>query len=34
VISKVDQATYDQKNLAVVQTFLSGQGPSVTFEIP
>jgi hypothetical protein len=34
VISKVDQATYDQNNLAVVQTFLSGQGPSVTFEIP
>jgi dynamin GTPase len=34
VISKVDQAAADQRSLAAVQALLSGQGPSVTLDIP
>jgi dynamin GTPase len=34
VISKVDQAASDQRSLAAVQALLSGQGPSVTLEMP
>jgi dynamin GTPase len=34
VISKVDQAAADQRSLAAVQALLSGQGPSITLDIP
>jgi hypothetical protein len=34
VISKVDQAASDRRSLAAVQALLSGQGPSVTLEMP
>ncbi|CAM6079306.1 unnamed protein product [Sphagnum tenellum] len=34
VISKVDQAATDQRSLAAVQALLSGQGPSITLDIP
>ncbi|XP_047315725.1 dynamin-2A-like [Impatiens glandulifera] len=34
VISKVDQASSDQKALAAVQALLSGQGPRSTVDIP
>jgi len=34
VISKVDQAATDQRSLAAVQALLSGQGPSITSDIP
>lgn len=34
VISKVDQAASDPRNLAAVQALLVGQGPSITLDVP
>jgi dynamin GTPase len=34
VISKVDQAASDRRSLDAVEALLSGQGPSVTLDIP
>ena len=34
VISKVDQAAADPRNLAAVQALLVGQGPSITSDVP
>jgi dynamin GTPase len=34
VISKVDRAAADQRSLAAAQALLSGQGPSITLDIP
>jgi dynamin GTPase len=34
VISKVDQAAADRRSLDAVEALLSGQGPSVTLDIP
>ncbi|KAI5073815.1 hypothetical protein GOP47_0011828 [Adiantum capillus-veneris] len=34
VISKVDQAASDSRNLAAVQALLVGQGPSITLDVP
>lgn len=34
MISKVDQAASDPRNLAAVQALLVGQGPSITLDVP